>query len=300
MKIDRLIGILTLLLQTDKMTAPALAERFEVSRRTIMRDIETLCQAGIPIVTTQGIGGGISIMAGYKINKNILTSDELQHLIAALKGIDSVSKSSNLEQLLLKLAPDSNSVVSIRDHIVIDLSSHYKYSLSEKIEIIKYAITESKKITFDYYYTKGEEMREIEPYFIEFRWSSWYVFGWCCSRRDFRRFKLNRLWHLALTEEYFTTRSIPEEKANASDAFPDPYKIDLLFDKSVRFRLIEEYGPDCYEEVENGLLMHLPYTNKQYIFSWLLGFGDKAELLSPQHIRAEFLTIAVNIIKKYQ
>ena len=62
MKIDRLIGILSILLQKETVTAPALAEQFEVSRRTISRDIDTLCQAGIPIVTRQGVNGGISIM----------------------------------------------------------------------------------------------------------------------------------------------------------------------------------------------------------------------------------------------
>lgn len=299
MKIDRLIGILTILLQNNKVTANMLAERFEVSRRTIMRDIETLCQAGIPIITAPGGNGGISVMEGYKINKNVLTSDELQTLIAALKGIDSVSKSSSLERLLLKLAPDKNAVLSLSENIVIDLSSHYKDSLSEKISIIKEAITERRIITFDYYYNKGDTRRSIEPYFIEFRWSSWYVFGWCLNRQDFRRFKLNRLWELTVTDQKYSLRTVPIDKTTASDAFPDTYNIQILFDKSVRFRLIDEYGLNCYEETENGLLFSMGFTNLEYAISWILGFGDKAEVISPLSFRNEIAKTIKNLVKIY-
>ena len=91
MKIDRLIGILSILLQEDKTTAPELAERFEVSRRTINRDIEDLCKAGIPVRTVQGTGGGISIMDGYRMDRTILTSRDMQMILAGLRSLDSVS-----------------------------------------------------------------------------------------------------------------------------------------------------------------------------------------------------------------
>ena len=86
MKIDRLIGITMLLLQKGKVTAPELAERFEVSRRTISRDIEDICRAGIPLVTVQGYGGGISIAEGYRVNKAFLTEAELQAVFAGWTG----------------------------------------------------------------------------------------------------------------------------------------------------------------------------------------------------------------------
>ncbi len=300
MKIDRLMGILTILLQNEKITAPYLAERFEVSRRTIMRDVDTLCQAGIPIVTTRGSDGGISIMEGYKINKNVLTAKELQDLVAALKGMDSISQTSNFENLLMKLSPDSNAVVSLKDSVVIDLSSHYKASLSEKISLLKQAIEERRIIYFDYYYQKGEVQRKMEPYFIEFRWNAWYVFGWCCDKKDFRRFKLNRLWNLGLTQEGFSLRPVPQEKASGEDAFPDNNRIELLFDKSVRYRLIEEYGFYCYEEREDGLWVSMGYTNKEYILGWILGFGDKVEILGPLELRKEIKEMAEKILNQYK
>ena len=121
MKLDRLLGILTVLLQSDRITALELAEKFEVNRRTIGRDVDTLCQAGIPIVTQQGIGGGISIAEGYKFDKSILTSDELSRIIAALKGIGSVSERSNIERILDKLHANAGAVVSMREPVIIDL-----------------------------------------------------------------------------------------------------------------------------------------------------------------------------------
>mgnify|MGYP001080798331 CR=1 FL=1 len=300
MKIDRLIGILTVLLQNEKTTAPELARRFEVSRRTILRDIDSLCLAGIPIVTRQGSDGGISIMEGYKINKSVLTTDELNHLVAALKGLDSVSKTSNFESLMLKLAPDNNAMVSLTDCVVIDLSSYYKDSLSEKIAFMKQAILESRTISFDYYYNKGEMRRSVEPYFIEFRWNTWYLFGWCKLREDFRRFKLNRLWDIHIEEEKFSPRTIPVEKANGSDVFLDKYHMQILFDKSMRYRLIEEYGLHCYQDTDDGLLMDFGYSNKEYAFSWILGFGDKAEILSPKDVREEFAVLVEGITNKYK
>ncbi|HCA28962.1 MAG TPA: DNA-binding transcriptional regulator [Ruminococcaceae bacterium] len=299
MKLDRLIGILTVLLQNDKSTAPELAKRFNVSRRTILRDIDTLCLAGIPIVTLRGGDGGISIMEGYKINKNVLTAEELQTLVIGLKSVDSISKQSNFENLMTKLAP-SDAMISLTESIVIDLSSHYKDSLSEKIVLFKKAIAEHKTVKFDYYYAKGEMPREIEPYFVEFRWNAWYIFGWCRLREDFRRFKLNRLWNYEITEDDFTPRSVPPEKANAEDAFPELYHVKILFDRSVRFRLIETYGMNRYEETDNGLLLSLDFTNKDFIYGWILGFGDKAKVIEPEEARSEFALLAENILNLYK
>ncbi len=299
MKIDRLIAILTCLLQNEKVTAQELARRFEVSHRTILRDIDSLALAGIPIVTTQGNNGGISIMNGYKLDKSLLTIEELQNIIIGLKGLGSVSKTSNIEQLIQKLSPNSNAMVSLNDHIFIDLSSYYKDNLSEKIKLIKQAISEKRMIEFDYYYDKGIVRRKIEPYFIQFKWSSWYVFGWCCERENFRLFKLNRLYQLLITDENFLTRPISINEANRNTEFSEEYEAEFLFDKSVRFRLIEDYGLNCYTETDKGLYLKLNYTNRSYIINWILGFGDKVTVIEPQDIKDELKQIAKNIFDKY-
>jgi predicted DNA-binding transcriptional regulator YafY len=299
MKLDRLIGILTVLLQHDKTTAPELAKRFGVSRRTILRDIDALDLAGIPIVTTRGGDGGISIMDGYKINKNVLTTNELQTLIAGLKSVDSVAKTSHFEQLMTKLAPNG-AAVSLESSVVIDLSSHYKDSIAEKINVFKQAIDQRKTVVFDYYYPKGEIPREIEPYVVEFRWSAWYVFGFCRLRQEFRRFKLNRLWNYRVTDHIYEFRTIPSDKEDAGYAFPEPYNVKIIFDKSVRFRLIDEYGLHSYEERNDGLLLSLDYTNPEYIYSWILSFGDKAKVIEPQEAVERFAEMTKKLFELYQ
>ena len=298
MKIDRLMGIITILLQNGKTTAPYLAERFEVSRRTILRDLDTLCQAGIPIITEQGGRGGISIMEGYQLDRSLLTADELQRLIAGLKSINSVSKESKSDSLLLKLAPNKT-IAALADCIMIDLSSHYRDSLSEKISLIKEAITSRRLIFFDYYYRKGQVKRKVEPYFVVFKWTAWYVLGWCTERADFRLFKLNRLWDLSITDEVFMPREVPLETISLDNALPDQNKIEILFDRSVRFRLIEDYGLHCYTETDRGLLMELNYTNRENAIAWILSFGDQAEVVAPLDVRDEIAAIIRKLAARY-
>ncbi|MBU5428277.1 YafY family transcriptional regulator [Tissierella pigra] len=301
MKIDRLLGILTILLQNDRVTAPYLAEKFEVTRRTIGRDIDTLCQSGIPIITYQGSGGGISIAEGFKIDKSILTADELLGIIAGLKGLGSVSDRCYIEKTLNKLSANKDMILSLREPIVIDLASHYKGSLTEKIELIKQAIHDHRLIEFDYYYEKGITHRCIEPYFIIFQWTAWYIFGFCQERKDWRLFKMMRLWDLHICDETYIPREIPPEKRDFNDHLPDDKKLVALFDPSVRYQLIETYGLHCYTETKEGLLrLEVGYTNMDFTISWILGFGDKVRVIEPVDMAEHIKRIAVNILEQYK
>jgi len=300
MKLDRLLGILTVLLQNDRVTAPYLAEKFEVTRRTIGRDIDTLCQAGIPIVTHQGTGGGISIAEGFKLDKSVLTKSELSGIIAALKGIGSVSEKSRIERTLDKLGANADAVVSLAEPVVIDLASMYKVDLTPKIERLKQAISEQRVVAFDYYYSKGESHRRIEPYIIVFHWTSWYVFGFCLKRNDWRMFKLNRLWNVTLCDEHFAMRNIPPEQRDFNSHFTDEIQLVALFDPSVKYQLIETYGLDCFTETAEGLHFAFGFTNQDYAVSWLLGFGSKVKVLKPPAIVAEMKAAANNILARYK
>jgi len=299
MKIDRLLGILTLLLQNERVTAPFLAEKFEVNRRTIGRDIDALCGAGIPVVTHQGTGGGISIADGFKLDKSILTASELSGIIAALKGIGSVSEQSRIERTLDKLGANSDAVVSLSEPVVIDLASHHKSHLTEKIEAIKQAILDRRLIEFVYYYEKGESHRSVEPYLVVFHWTSWYVFGFCLKRMDWRMFKLTRLWGLTISDEIFTLRDIPPEKRDFNNHLTDDVKLVALFDKSVKYQLVEAYGPHCYCETDEGLYFETGFTNRDFMISLLLGFGDKVKVLQPSDIAVEIQATAKNILSRY-
>ena len=297
MKLDRLLGILTVLMQNNRISAPFLAEKFEVSRRTIGRDIDALCNAGIPIITLQGSGGGISIAEGFRLDKSVLTADELSGIIAALKGIGSVSEQSHIERILDKLHASADAVVSLREPVIIDLASHYKGQLTDKIEMIKQAILASRLIEFDYYYEKGECHRHIEPYFVIFQWAAWYVFGYCLERGDWRLFKLTRLWKLSICPDNYTPREVPPENRDFNAQFPDDTRLIAIFEPSEKYKLTEIYGLHCYTQTEEGLRLEIGFTNRDFIVSWLLGFGDKVKVLEPDDIACEIKNMAVKVFR---
>ncbi len=299
MKIDRLIGIITILQQRKFVTAPYLAEKFEVSRRTINRDIEDICKAGIPIVTTQGANGGISIMEGFALDTTVFTVQELSAIFAGLKSLDSVSNSASAEKLAQKIG--GNKSIPVADHMVIDLASFYKDDLAAKIDTIKLAIKQAKCIIFRYCYNKGEADKTIEPYLIVFKWSDWYVFGFSKERQDFRMYKLRRLWNLQMTEENFLVREVPEEKKQFGVNMTDDYVITALYDASVKYRLVEEYGPTSFTEQEDGsLYTEWGFTRPENAVEWFLSFGDKVKVLGPPEMVEQMKTALERIRKLYE
>lgn len=300
MKIERWIGILAILLQRDTVTAPELAERFEVSRRTINRDIEGMCSAGIPVYTRQGQGGGISIMDGYKIEKTLITNTEMQDILAGLRSLDSVNGTNHYARLMEKLQAGGSDFLAGDQSVLIDLSSWYKSSLAPKIETIRNAISSRKELEFNYYSPKGEGSRRIEPYYLIFRWSSWYVWGWCKEKEDFRLFKLNRMENVECMESRFVKRKVPMPDLANERIFPGGIAVKALFEPECKWRLVEEFGLESFQEQENGkLLFQADYTNKENLFTWLLSFRDKAVLLEPESIRAEFCDSIEKLRKLY-
>ena len=300
MKIDRLIGILSVLLQEEQTTAPKLAGQFEVSRRTINRDIEALCMAGIPIRTAQGTGGGISIMDGYRMDRTILTSKDMQMILAGLRSLDSVSGSSYYGQLMEKIQAGSSEFISGRDSILIDLSSWYRKSLAPKIETIQDAISERHLIRFRYYAPSGESVRTVEPYYLVFRWSNWYMWGWCLKRKDFRLFKLNRMDKVSETGRCFECREASVPDLSDEKIFPGGIKVKALFEPDQKWRLVEEFGPSCFTENDDGrLLFTADYTDMDNLVTWMMTFGDKAEVLEPEEVREKIKATIEAMRKNY-
>lgn len=289
-----------ILLQQDKVTAPELAARFEVSVRTINRDIDSLCQAGIPIITTQGYGGGITIAEGYKVDKSLFTEEELQTLLTGLGGIESVSNTP-LTALLIEKLSQRDRQIRQEDITTIDLASYYKGSLSEKITMMKKAIIEQHIISFDYYYSKGECRRRIEPYRLVFKWSSWYVFGYCLDKQAYRLFKLNRLWNQVVEEADFVLRQIPEEELDFDDYFYEgKLHLKAVFAGSEKYRLIDCYGPDCFMTTEDEkALFERDFADYEHMREWILSFGDKVRVLEPAELVKDCKRQAENILRMY-
>ncbi len=299
MKLDRMIGILSILLQKEKVTAPYLAKKFEVSRRTINRDIEALCMAGIPLVTEPGKNGGVSIMEGYKIDRTLLSTSDMQAILAGLRSLDSVSGTNRYAQLMEKLSAGASNLLAGDMHIFIDLSSWYRDSLSPKIELLHDAILSGHKVSFAYFAPRGESRRIVEPYHLIFQWSSWYLWGWCGCREDFRLFKLVRMTELQVGEA-FEKRAVPLPDLSSERVFPHLYQVKAKIQPEYKWRLIEEYGPESFAVQPDGtLLFSFGFTDKDTVVRWVASFGDGAELLEPEELRKDVAAFAEGIKGKY-
>lgn len=299
MKIDRLMGILTILLQRDQVTAPMLAQRFEVSRRTINRDLEDLCRAGIPIVTTQGYGGGISLAPEYQIDRALVTPEELRAMLAGLRSLDSIADTAYADTLREKLSRRGGAAEE--ESIRVELASYGREALVRKIAALRRAIDGRRVVAFTYYTEKGEHRRRVEPYRLVFRWYGWYLFGYCLARQDWRLFKLDRLWQLEETAAGFTPRALPPEDTGLAGPYQGavPIRLRAVFAPEVRYRLLEEYGPESYEELPGGgLLFTWDFAKEDYLRAWIFSFGSKVRVLEPSSLQRERLAQAQEILQQ--
>lgn len=302
MKTDRLIAMLSVLLQREKVTAAEFADMFEVSRRTVLRDVDTLCRAGIPIVSVQGSGGGISVMENYKIDKTLLSQKDMKAILTGLQSLDSVSSTNCYRQLMGKLSVERLSSAKNDGGIIIDLSMWDKSAVSGKIETIEYAIDSNTMIQFTYYSPQGTTERIIEPYRLIFQWSNWYVWGYCTKRDDYRMFKLSRMTELKNIQKKYEVRNIPEYTCDKLRHTRGNEEITVKFDKSVKWRLIDEWGMDKfqYEEQSDGnIILKFTWEDKESLFNWILTFADSAEIISPVNCREEFTQKVRKIADKY-
>ena len=294
MKLDRLISILTILQQEKKITAPKLAERLEVSRRTINRDVEALCQAGIPIVSTQGAGGGLQLMEGFQLDLSLFTRQELSAILTGLRGLDSVAQSPGAA-LVQKL-----SGAALPEELSIDLAAWYKDELAQKIDLLRQAIRERRCVAFHYAGPGGESEREIEPVLVVYRWYDWYVFGFCRTRQDFRLFKLRRLWGLVFSGESFEPREVPAEKKQFGLNMTDDYMTEAVYQPREKYRLVEEYGEKSFETLPDGrLLAKWGFSGPEDAVWWFLSFGDQVQVLGPQELVERMREVSEKIYTMY-
>ena len=186
MQLYRLMGILVLLLQREKTTTEQLAERFEVSPRTIRRDVEALCQAGVPVSTARGRGGGLSLAPGYRLDPGLFTREELAILSAGAQGMGTVLPKRQAQAILDKLG-------AAPGEVAVDLSSFDPKGLSRLVEGLTTAIRENRLVRFTYASPQGIGPRAAEPCRLFYRLSAWYLLAYCRQRQDFRTFKLARI-----------------------------------------------------------------------------------------------------------
>lgn len=284
MKENRYFQMIYLLLDKGQMTAPELADYFEVSIRTIYRDIDILSSAGIPIYATQGKGGGIAIQDSYVLKKLLLSEQEQKQILMALQGIR-VLEDEQINMLLSKL-----SGVFQRQQgnwLEIDFSTWTKSGAGKhNFQLLQSAIWKSRIVSFSYYSGKGEQTKRIiEPHKLVIKTSDWYLYGYCTLRKDFRFFKLTRIRDLKLQDAEFM-RETPEHIFERSDEFEmKTVQVTLLFDAGMSHEVYEKFDEEVSEQEDGSLLVTTILPDNELLYSYVLSCRERVEVLSPPYVR---------------
>lgn len=322
MQINRLFEMVYLLLERRRMTARELAERFEVSERTIYRDVEVLSSGGIPIYAVKGKGGGIGLLDGYVLNKSVLSETEQKEILYALQGL-SAARVPGTGDVLQKLGTIFRKTES--NWIEVDFSAWgSRPEEREYFEILKRAILEDRPIHFVYYSSYGERSeRTAVPRRLVFKNSSWYLLADCCLRAEERLFKICRMEDIRIDstpEAVLSAERLIQKKqkekdqseskqAASEDAFStadrnpnkkETVQLQLRFPADMAFRVFETFDRRDVEKQENGeFIVTVCYPENSWVYSFLLSFGDKVKVLSPPHIQKIIREKAVAVAAMY-
>lgn len=299
MQINRLFKLVYYLLVNGKTSAPELAEKFEVSTRTIYRDLDAISAAGIPIYTTQGKGGGISLLESFVLDKSLFSEKEKEQILMALQGIASV-EGENADELLSKLSALFQ--MEATDWIEVDFSGWNKNEADRDIfNEIKKAIFDRHMITFSYFGSDGQHLsRSVNPLKLIFKSKDWYLYGFCLLRNDYRFFKLTRIKHLAISHETFM-REVPEPpKTRMESKNYNMVSVTLKFSPQAAFRVYDEFTDCITTDSKNNLYVIAKLPDNEFVYNYLLTFGDTVEVLAPAHIRKALKDKVRSVLKIYE
>ena len=302
---NRLLGIMYTLLNKEIVTAAALAERFEVSVRTIYRDIEELSQAGIPVYARKGKNGGIGLMEQFVLNKMLITKEEQQQILSALLSVEETTASGERE-ILQKLGNFFKTEPV--NWIAIDFSD-WGGGQKQLYEDIKKAILTSKVISFDYYGQNREmSRRTVEPVQLLFKEYTWYLSAYCRERKASSLFKLTRIKNMEVLEENFEPRKACFKKEEINTENQQNMKVDCAYapmitmwiDKREAYRVYDRFCESDIELLEDGnFMVRVAYPLDEWVYSLILSFGASATVLEPLEIREEIKKRIADMQKNY-
>ena len=293
---SRLFKILYYLLDKGNATAPELAAAFEVSSRTIYRDIEALSGAGIPVYTEPGRNGGISLLHDFILDRTILSEHERQELLAALQSISATGYPS-AKEIQTKLSALFHTTTE--NWIEVDFSRWGKHTYDNtKFELLKTAVIQCKEVKIVYENTSSERsIRVIQPLKISYKSKEWYLKAFCLEKQDFRLFKLNRVLELELSENTFVPRPYPETENDQQQTCRTP--IVLLFSKKIAYRVYDEFDETEIEYQQNGgLMVRTEMPVDTWLIGYLLSFGAQVEIIEPKYLKGVLAQEAQEIYKK--
>lgn len=298
MQINRLFEIVYILLNKKSITAKELSEHFEVSQRTIYRDIDTLCECGIPIYTSKGKGGGIGLLDNFILNKSILSEDEQNEILCALKSLQATKYKDN-NSVLSKL---SNLFGTTNTNwIEIDFSG-WNSNSEENFSLLKHAILNTKIVSFDYYSSYGEKTtRSVEPLQLWFKDKNWYLKAFCKLKESYRIFRLSRIKNLLISDETFI-RKLPEIQLESKSIHNnnDIVNLKLKICSSQSYRVYDEFD---YDQItindDNTFTVSASYPQGEWVYSYILSFGPNAIVLEPEYVRNIIKARLNEMINKY-
>lgn len=287
MKINRLLEITLILLNKKSVTAAELAARFEVTTRTIYRDIDELSAAGVPVFTNQGSRGGISLLENYAIPKALLTEHERDSLLLALKTLQA-TRYPQIEGTLEKIGAVFQKAAA--DWVRIEFSPWGSGPNEEnKFLDIKRAILDCRVAVFDYINADGVlSRRTVEPMLLQFKGQAWYVWGYCRTRRDFRTFRISRIRRLSVTEDKFTRRQPENTRSREAPPAVPPCLVTL----KLRFR--PEYISRVYDDYDEQRITRnadgtydvtVTFPEDEWVYGYIMSFGHYVEVLEPPRVR---------------
>lgn len=308
MRLQRLLGMLAVLLRQGRISAGKLAEQFEVSERTIYRDLETLEQAGVPIVTYPGVNGGIEIMDTYKLDKTVFLSDDFAAILAGLQSVAGTYNQAKLNQTLAKLRTliperEAEHVELSGRQIYVDLKPWSMHPMLETmLAAIQKGLEQSRLLTFEY--TAREQAasrRVVEPHQLILKEQNWYLRGFCRERQDFRTFRLQRMREVALLEERF----VPRPFSNDLDDFkewvhPKAVYVEMIVPAYKRVALLEHCSPDTMTDLPDGTIhLRMPFVESDIGYGVMMEMGPDCEIIGPDFVRAEFIRRVTCFYEKY-
>ncbi len=297
MQESRLFKIVYHLLDKGRATAPELSEKFEVSVRTIYRDIDALSGAGIPIYTEAGRNGGIYLMNDFVLDKAMLTEEEKREILAALHSINSTNNIDN-RQILQKLSAIFN--VSSESWLEVDFSKWGNNGTDNaKFELMKSAIIHQRcvKITYANSYGRISE-RIVQPLKMSYKSMSWYLKAYCTEKQDYRIFKLTRMIELEVLSDTFYKKLFPELDEMSGQVYST---IVLRFAKEISYRVYDEFDNTQISTDKNGdLIVSVKMPEDEWLIGYLLSFGTQVDIIEPLYLKDIVAKQAKGIYEKYK
>jgi predicted DNA-binding transcriptional regulator YafY len=295
MRIDRLLSIIILLLNRDLVRARELARRFGVTVRTIQRDMQSLQEAGIPIVTIQGPNGGYGIMNTWKLDRQLITIDDLFYMLTALGSIKETLPDDGLDETLEKVrtllpAEREGEIDERRQRLYVDFSMLAGRRRDDAVfDVIHRAVDQCRVLQIDYVDSKLERTtRAVEPMTLVFRWRSWYLYAFCLLRNDYRLFRMSRIENPVLIGRRFVRRDRPVERyledLDRSGSLKG-IKLVLKFDKRMASLVKDVFADSVTEECEDAFIVRTSMPEDGWLYGFLLSFGTFLEVLEPAHLR---------------